>query len=459
MVDQGKGSVDTTWSRPFRFVVGIGLAILAIYLLYLSRPVIPLFLVAALIAMVVRPPIRWLIKRSHFSRGLAVAVVYLGTLILLPLALSIIVPAIIDAVNYIAGIDYPAVVINVKDWLYSTLTAIRAVQIPLEQLDAYVDEIASSLLDMLQSTVQTTTTGLPSVSSVLRSLGSALVGTFGAATHLVSSVVTQASLVIFTFLVSVYISLSAHTYREGFLRLVPAPYRPEISILLDRIRSMWSAYLRGELTLMLVIGVMSWLGLMALGVPGAPYLGIVAGLLELIPNLGPIIATIPAVIVALLQGSTYLPFGPWMMAGLVILLYVVVQQLENNFIVPRILGNAVGLPALVVMLGVVVGASTAGILGALLATPIIASGREILRYTYHKILLEEPFPPEEALAAATGLRVEDVRLWLQEGVRLLPERVQKGYSRLRRAVSRRTGAVKSSSQDGDSRVDKKLEKE
>jgi predicted PurR-regulated permease PerM len=92
---------------------------------------------------------------------------------------------------------------------------------------------------------------------------------------------------------------------------------------------LWNAFFRGELTLMLLIGVIGWLGLAALGVPGAPYLGIIAGLLEIIPSLGPIIATVPAVIVALLQGSTYLQISPLFLAGLVILLYVLVQQRNN----------------------------------------------------------------------------------------------------------------------------------
>jgi predicted PurR-regulated permease PerM len=142
--------------------------------------------------------------------------------------------------------------------------------------------------------------------------------------------------------------------------------------------------------------MISWLGLAALGVPGALYLGIIAGLLEIIPNIGPVISAIPAVIVAVLMGSNYLPVNSLIVALLVILLYTAVQQLENNLIVPRVLGGAVELPSLIVMLGVIVGTSIGGILGALLATPVIASGREIVRYLYRKTLGEEPFPIGEA---------------------------------------------------------------
>jgi len=155
----------------------------------------------------------------------------------------------------------------------------------------------------------------------------------------------------------------------------------------------WTAFFRGQVTLMIIIGVVVWIGLLILGVPGAMSLAIVAGLLEVIPNLGPVVATIPAVIVALLQGSTYLPVNNFVLALIVIGFYVLVQQLENSIIVPRVLGDAVELPALVVMSGVLVGGTTFGILGALLATPVVAMGREVLSYTYRKLQGLPPFPP------------------------------------------------------------------
>ena len=95
------------------------------------------------------------------------------------------------------------------------------------------------------------------------------------------------------------------------------------------------------------------------GAECAVHLGRIAGLLELIPNLCPIIATIPAVIVAVLQGSTYLPVSPLFLTLLVVLFYVLLQPLEKS--VPRVLGDAVDLPPLAVMTGVLVGCTVAGL--------------------------------------------------------------------------------------------------
>jgi len=98
---------------------------------------------------------------------------------------------------------------------------------------------------------------------------------------------------------------------------------------------------------------------------------------------------------------------------MVIGFYILVQQAENNFIVPRVLGGAVKLHPLVIMGGVVIGASVAGIVGALLAAPVIASGKEIMSYLYAKILGQEPFPSSQA--APSGEKIS----WQEQLQRLL----------------------------------------
>jgi predicted PurR-regulated permease PerM len=400
--------MNTTWSKPTKYVVGVSLALLGFVVLYLSRSVIPLLVVAALLAVIVRPMITWLHEGLRLPRGVAVAVTYLGLAILVPLAIVLAVPAVVNALQFVVGLDYDGLLVRGAAWLNRTLAALKAARLPVDALDAYVDELLDTLLVALQSATPITTPEPPPVDTIIQALGAALTTTFGAAASLIGGVVSTAVLMLFIFLASIHMSLSAHTYREACLRAMPAAYRPELTELLARIVRVWNGFFRGQLILMLVIGVLSWLGLAALGVPGALSLGIVAGLLELIPNLGPVIATIPAVMVALLQGSSYLLISPLAVAVIVLLYYVVLQQLENSVIVPRVLGDAVELPPLVVMTGVLVGSTTAGILGALLAAPVIGTGREVLRYVYRKLLGEEPFPaeaaPKQAERPSVGLR-------------------------------------------------------
>jgi len=412
-------SKNTAWSRTTKYIVGVSLVLFGIYLIYLSRDVIPALVVAVLIAMITHPAIGWLHERTHMARGLALAIVYLAVLILIPLLLLLAVPAIINAVNYALNVDYAAFARSALAWLRSVLVSIRDFQIPIASLDAYVDQMVNDLLASLQTPSSGAALETPSLSTILRSLGTALTTTFSTVTNVVGAVASKVVLLIYILLASIYMNLSAHAIREDFLQAIPSAYRREINLLMDQIGQVWSAFFRGELTLMLVIGVMSWLGLTALGIPAAPYLGFIAGLLELIPNIGPVLSAVPAVIVALVQGSSYLPLDHLAVAALVIILYILIQQFENNLIVPRVLGDALELPPLVVMTGVLVGATAGGILGALLATPMIATAREILRYVYRKILGVDPYPPgEETVEKKPALDPRLVHLFNQIRQRL-----------------------------------------
>jgi predicted PurR-regulated permease PerM len=386
--------MDTTWSKTTKYLVGVGLVLLGLFILHLSRLVIPSLIVAALIAVIVRPIILWLQNHLHLPRGLAVGLVFLGLAILAPLVVLLLLPTISDAFVYVGNLDYKSILQGAEDWLRSTLIIIKATQLPVVGLDAYVDRAVDTLIEALQPFSPTAAVP-PSIDAILQPLASALNSVMTAGANLIGTVISRAAMIGFMFLASIFISLDAPTYRNTFLNAVPAAYQPEISNLLVRVERLWNAFFHGELILMLVVGVMTTIGLTALGLPGALYLGIIAGLLEIIPSLGPIIAIVPAVIVALIQGPVYLPISHLAFAGLIILFYILVQQVEDNLIAPRVLGVALELPPLTVLTGIVVGASVGGILGALLATPVIATGSEVLRYIYRKMLGLEPLQSED----------------------------------------------------------------
>jgi predicted PurR-regulated permease PerM len=169
--------------------------------------------------------------------------------------------------------------------------------------------------------------------------------------------------------------------------LVPVRFKKEISTLLDRIQNVWISFLHGEFVLMVVMGLLTWLLNVILGTPQAVMLGFLAGLLEVVPSLGPILTTIPAAILALIFGSSVFPgLNPWIFMMIVIIGYVLLQAIENQVLVPKILGNAVSLPPLIVLIGVTISGATAGIAGIFLATPIMATGRDLLNYVYEKVI-------------------------------------------------------------------------
>lgn len=129
-----------------------------------------------------------------------------------------------------------------------------------------------------------------------------------------------------------------------------------------RIEEKLGSWMRGQIVLTLIIGTASYVGLTILGVPYALPLAILAGIMEIIPVIGPIISAIPAVMIAYLVNPVT--------AGLVALLYFIIQQLENHLIVPQVMKKAVGLNPLAVIIAVAIGGRLLGISGALLAVPI-----------------------------------------------------------------------------------------
>ncbi len=389
--------MDTNnWSKPTKHITAVGLAIFGLYLLYISRSVLALTAIGALIAFLLMPVVDFFTLKCKMPRLLAVLTAYLLLIIVVLFSPLIFLPPVIDGFNYLLNLDYQILVEQSMTWVEQTLLQLK--QVNPEALGVTIDlaPIVNPALNLVQNT-DANIVSLPSLDTFINSLRSAVTFTFGFATNVAGTVVVTVLTIIITLLSAIYISLGARNFIDYFLSIVPEPYRPEASNLLNRVQKTWRAYFRGQLYLMIMIGVITWIGGTAIGLPGAFALAVIAGVLELIPNLGPFLAAIPAVVVALIQGSTYLEVSHLVFALIVIGLYILIQQLENTFIVPRILGEAVDLHPLVVMMGVLVGANVAGIFGTLLAAPVIASMREIVRYFYAKILGEEPFPhrPED----------------------------------------------------------------
>jgi predicted PurR-regulated permease PerM len=197
-----------------------------------------------------------------------------------------------------------------------------------------------------------------------------------------------------TFFLSLYLTKDAPLIRAYIQGLFPRSYQSELVELLRQVGHVWQSFFRGQLALCIIIGVVTGLSLQIVGMPGALILGIVAGALEVIPSLGPTMAMIPAVIVALIQGSDVLAvygitnFG---FAIITVAIYFIIQQLENSIVVPRVIGSSVNLHPVVVICGVVIGFNLAGIWGAFFAAPVIASFRVLGSYIHAKLLDYPPF--------------------------------------------------------------------
>jgi len=135
------------------------------------------------------------------------------------------------------------------------------------------------------------------------------------------------------------------------------------------------------------------IGLSLLGVRNALVLGLVSGLLEFIPILGPFIAGAIAALVAFFQGSNWWGLTPLTFALIVVAFFIIIQQLENNLLVPRIMGRALSMHPVVILVAAVIGATLAGVLGILLSAPTVATLILLGRYVYRKVFDLPPWHP------------------------------------------------------------------
>lgn len=166
--------------------------------------------------------------------------------------------------------------------------------------------------------------------------------------------------------------------------MTPKPKPTGLPVLFSRLGSLWVTYIKGQLLLSLIMGSITWIVSSAIGLEWAFMLGLIAGILQTIPGIGPIIAIVPALIVALWRGSTVIALDNWAFALVVVGTYLFIQQISAFLIEPRILGKRLNLPPLVVLVGVIIGAILGNVVGAYLAVPLIASVREIVAFMSHR---------------------------------------------------------------------------
>lgn len=167
--------------------------------------------------------------------------------------------------------------------------------------------------------------------------------------------------IIFLLVITFYLLLERDNL-ENRLSLLFVGREERVRKSIVQIEEKLGAWLRGQLLLSLIIGVLSYIGLTILNVPYALPLAVIAGVLEVVPVIGPIISAIPAALIAL-------TISPILSLG-VAAMYFIIQQLENHLIVPQVMKRAVGLNPLVVILAIAIGSRLLGIVGALLAVPI-----------------------------------------------------------------------------------------
>jgi predicted PurR-regulated permease PerM len=325
-------------------IIKVVAIILAIALMWFLRDILTLLLVALFIAALVHPAARWGEKR-RIPKGLMVMVIYLVTFAFLTVALALIVPNLVRQTA------------KLSQTIGSQLTALSVyVQNIREfsQLHGFSGNLSSSLTYVASQ-----------FADAASGLFSALTGVFGGIAGLVIVLV-----------MAFYMVVEDKEAIRMFRNFVPEKHQEFIASLLTQVETKIGAWLRGEFMLMFTVGIMYYIGLLVIGVDGPLPLALFGGFTEFIPYLGPILSGIPIIIVAFTHSPVH--------ALLAFALMIVVQQIENHILVPKVMQRAVGLNPLVSIVAILVGARLFGFVGVLLAIPFATMISVVLTELYRR---------------------------------------------------------------------------
>ena len=378
---------DMQWSLPFRYMVGIILFVAFVALLFYAHDVVRNVAIAAFVAYLINPAVVYFSSNARMSRTAAVNMVFFTTLILL-----VGVPATLAPIFYE---EAQSVIRDLLD-LSNQLSRMLSEPVVIGPLVFHLEAWGQSL-NQVQGAFLT-----PLPEDALQFLETTSVGV----------------LWFLIILVSIYLFLSEwERMRESLFNFIVPDYRWEMEELYARIRRVWMAYLRGQIVLMIIVGVVFTIVWLVMGIPGALVLGMLAGLFTLVPDVGPFIAVVFAAGVALLEGSRWGPLAElpnFWVAGVLVAVYLVLINLKNFFLRPIIMGRSVHMNEGLIFIAILIATILEGILGALLIVPLLASAVIIAGYLQRKVLGLPAFqddgsqqfvaPPEKINPPRRGIR-------------------------------------------------------
>jgi len=302
---------------------------LSIIFLYLIKEVIALIFVSLILASALDPLVDWF-QKYKIPRGLSILVIYIILISVVVMAVFLIVPPITKEIGLVAQ--------HFPEYYDKVVNGIQSLQ-GKNQVDTQAE---------LQQGLNSLGNNLPfAINNILQGIFSFFGG-----------LVSFFLVLVITF----YLTIEENNMKKFVKAICPAKYQPYFGNVLFRIQRKMGLWLRGQLILSLIIFVMVFIGLSILGVQYALLLAFIAGLMEVIPFIGPNLAAIPAVFFAFLQSP--------ILGLLVLALYFVIQLLENHIIVPKVMGKSVDMNPLVVIVVILVGAKLGGVIGALIAIPV-----------------------------------------------------------------------------------------
>ncbi|MCB9805995.1 AI-2E family transporter [Candidatus Nomurabacteria bacterium] len=314
--------------------------LLGLYLIYVMRDLVLVILTAIVIASAIEPGTKWFVKK-RIPRLLSVILIYLLVVLIFAGIFAVFLPPLINDFSDLAK-TFPQYIKSLTESQASSLDSFFGL--------IYEGSLTSDIFAKISSTFSGATVGFLSTAS----------NVFGGLLSFVLIIV-----------ISFYLAVQENGV-ENFIRIVtPVDKEKYVMDLWRRSQRKIGLWMQGQLVLALIVGLLTYLGLSILGISNPMFLAVIAAIFELIPIFGPILAAIPAIAFALLDGGITLGF---LTAGL----YVIIQQFESQLIHPLVVRKIVGIPALVAIIAIIIGATVAGFLGIIISVPVAAAVMEFL---------------------------------------------------------------------------------
>lgn len=352
-IPEAKSNITITAGTIIKTIV----ILIVVFVLYKMLDLVLVVLTAVVIASAVEPVINWF-KRFKIKRLLAVLITYISIILIFSGLIYFFVPPVLDQASNLLN-DAPKYLESITLWN------------PLSEADKAVQNLSNTkIVDGSQTT--TSAVGAPSVLGDLINQFKDL--TSNVSNHLVS-IISNIFGGVFSFVLIIVLSFYLAVQEGGvekFLKVV-TPVKDEAYIvdLWKRSQKKIGHWMQGQLLLMILVGVLSYLGLMVLGVKNALLLAVLAGVMEIIPLFGPVISAIPAVLFGMQDGGAT-------MGLLVIGLFLIIHQFENHLIYPLVVKKVVGVSPIIVILSLIIGAKLFGFLGIVLSVPVTSAFMEFL---------------------------------------------------------------------------------
>jgi predicted PurR-regulated permease PerM len=340
----------------------------AVWLLYTFRGVVAPLVIAALLAYLLSPLVAVIVRLTKWDRNLVVFIVYFIMVAGLVALFVLYLPVVIAQAKYISLEFYR--LISKLDSVKVELEGSFGIYSPygMQEITGFIEQEAALLFHPEQMY------------------------------RLVSAVSNNAIWVLVVFVASYYFLKDGANLYTWLFEYVPPRYQADAGRLLLEIKNIWQSYLRGQLVVMLVVGVLSGLSAWVLGLRGALFLGFLAGTLDIIPSVGPAVATGVAAFAAWTLGTNVLPISnEWFMI-VVVVIFTTIQLIENILLVPQVMKHHLKLHPGLVFVMVVSSLAFVGVLMALIIVPLLASIFVILRYLQKGMRDDEVLVPEKVLS-------------------------------------------------------------